>query len=175
MINIRNLTLGCSLIILGCNGNQNTSVVESNEKDTIVYSKDKITDEVRDIEIGLDIDYSDNKNVGGDCLKYKVNMGNDEFVVEPTAPYYNKYISGKRYEVPMEAFYGDNCYIDVNVYPKFYCYLQNNTTNPISISSLIIDVEKSSTDKFPYFRIATEKPIVTVWCFQTRAGTITAE
>lgn len=162
MLKLRYIILAAPFILMACNGRPSAADGAYSNEDTIVNAEEIRADEIRadvlcDIEIGLDIDYSDSEIApAGECLKYKASKSDGEFVVEPTAPYYNQYVSGKRFEIPLVQAYVEGAYIDANVYPKFYCYLQNTTDEAITVSSLDVEVESSSTDRLPYFRVATE-------------------
>lgn len=140
-------------MLLGCTGKNVKTNTENNDIDFICYE-----DEVPDIPIELDIDYSDNEYLGmNNTLKYKIVQNDKLFVIEPTSPYYDKYTSGKRFEIPEVVAYCEGDFIDANMYPKIYCYIQNNTEKDISISALELVVERSSIDHLPYFNIATEE------------------
>ena len=139
-------------MLMGCTGKNVKTNTEDNDIDPI-----SCEDEVPDIPIELDIDYSDNEYFGvNNTLKYKIVQNDNLFVIEPTSPYYDKYTSGKRFEIPEVVGYCEGEYIDVNMYPKIYCYMQNNTEKDLTISALDFVVESSSIDHLPYFNIATE-------------------
>lgn len=146
------LILIALLILIGCRGKNTTTNPEGSDIDSICCD-----DEVPDILIELDIDYSDNEYLGmNNTLKYKIVQNDHLFVMEPTSPYYDKYTSGQRFEIPEVVAYFEDDFIDANMYPKIYCYIQNNTEKDITISALDFVVENSSIDRLPYFNIATE-------------------
>lgn len=140
-------------MLMGCTGKNVKTNTEDNDIDPI-----SCEDEVPDIPIELDIDYSDNEYLGvNNTLKYKIVQNDNLFVIEPTSPYYDKYTSGKRFEIPEVVGYCEGDFIDATMYPKIYCYIQNNTEKDISISALDFVVERSCIDHLPYFNIATEE------------------
>lgn len=135
-------------MLMGC---KETSIETNVEEDV------DIKVEVPDIPIGLDIDFSDNEYIGGNMtLKFRIARNDNWFVIEPTSPYYDKYISGQRFRIPEVVSYSEDDFIDGNMYPKIYCYITNNTESNVRISSLDLEVERSRIDSLPYFNIATE-------------------
>lgn len=86
------------------------------------------------------------KDLYYDPMYFSIENESDEYIkIEPQSTYYDAYISDKRLTVRDK----DVCSDDLQ-FPVLNFYLNNNTDNPLSISSLDINVSKSILDTLPY-------------------------
>lgn len=138
------LLLTSLITLLSCTSNS------SRKLETTIAEADKI-----DVPISVKI-VSEKKSEQSE-LTFRCMEENDNIIiVEPTSPYYDRYISDSRMDIPMEAFV-EGMPTEWNEYPQFEYYIVNNTQQTISINGLEIEVDNSQLDPFPYLRILTEE------------------
>lgn len=125
---------------------------EKEENHNISDNQENIASNVSDInrvtspEIQMTLELASLPN--GDYMYYKMIEDDGTYKIEPTSPYYDKYISGK--EVELLSYYYNEDRLENVVRPKLLCYISNNTDKPLSISKLDIKVSNSELDDLPY-------------------------
>ena len=96
----------------------------------------------------------DEESLPGVYGKYKLKKETDQtIVIDEDYPYLSKYMSGKRFEAPMEAIFDAG----VNVFTNLQLSLDivNNTDENIDITQLEIKVDESKLDSIPMIYICT--------------------
>ena len=77
--------------------------------------------------------------------------------IDTTSPFYNDYVSGRRFQVPCYPFVGDG--IESMEYLMLDIDIVNNTSQRIDVNELDFVVESSKMDSLPYLYIITESSI----------------
>ena len=118
---------------------------------------DKIFDFRHNNDIPLYINIPKRKGEGDRDMTFKIiKETEDTIYIDATSPYYDKYISGKRFRIP-SVVYGALALYDG--YLKLQVDVVNNTSNRLDIEELSVNVVKSEPDTIPYLYICTSDDI----------------
>ena len=141
----------CLLLTMSGCSNRNTqdasadSIIEVDETEEIEDVK------TIDIPVTVNIVHDSDPDLPLPAEYLVVNNSNDEITIDTNSDYYNKYMSGDRFNAPLVIGYFNE---DVE-YLTLELDIVNNTSERISVNELNINVEKSAIDSYPYIYIST--------------------
>lgn len=99
------------------------------------------------------------KNEDNNPMSFAVIEETEDLItIEPTSWYYNDYCSRTRLKVPNTSVF-EHGVSDYLHYPRMSFYIENNTEEPLTISSLDICVAESAEDPFPYLLLLEDPAI----------------
>lgn len=150
---VRLLVLLMAPLVLGCaNRKNNTNNMPVEEFLQGTSSSPIQLTVVEDDEILKEYD-----SISSEILLYKVNEESEsDIYIEPTSTYYDNYVGGREFEIPLVAYYDTEEATEYVSYPKLKLFITNNTEEILNISRLEVFVESSNIDKLPYVHIGTE-------------------
>ncbi len=93
-----------------------------------------------------------------DVLLYQVEDENEKDIyIEPASTYYNQYVGGQEFEIPLVSFFDTEESTEYVSYPKLKLFITNNSETDFNINKLEVSVESSTIDELPYVHIGTEE------------------
>ena len=133
-------------LLSSCESGKKKQDSSRNNKENSAYNILDNNEATSSPEISIDLELASLPK--GDYMYYKMTEENGFYKIEPTSPYYDKYITGQELEL-LSWYYNEDGLENV-VRPKLLCYISNNTNKPLSISRLDIKVSDSKLDNLPY-------------------------
>lgn len=119
---------------------------------------DEIVEAPIDIPISINVSNFSNEWKKKWFLGFMVKDEDDNAIyIDTTSPFYNDYVSGRRFQVPCYPFVGDG--IESMEYLMLDIDIVNNTSQRIDVNELDFVVESSKMDSLPYLYIITESSI----------------
>lgn len=146
-----------SLVFMSCGNSQkksNTSA-DNQEEAAIVKINDMAGNAEETVDIPIAVNLSNYTQEWHDMyLSFKItNEDDNNIYIDATSPYYDNYVSKKRFETYCPAWVDE---IGNMEYLMLDLDIVNNTTNCLDIQELDIRVETSKLDSLPYVYVVTE-------------------